>query len=326
MNIYPNTACAQYCAWILANSNIRVTPQRKIQIQNVQTAANSGSYVTLLYYESFVAYTYRFYGSYLQFQALQPKAPSPTTQDAMTTAWLAVVSNPAQQTIYAVDAFFKQLRADGNLLLDYFFLFAQDQQANARIDLINPTLYSVTEHNAPTWTANQGYTGNGTNMYLSANYIDSVNAVNVGLNSETMGCYTRNIITAHTYWNMGAATSTVATALASNYTGIGKIAGLSSTSNINYADNNTQGLLSVQRNNSANMQLYKGATLITTANISSSALLNINDYVMALNNIGTPTGYDTNQYTCAYKGSGSINLITFNSAVNLLMTNLGAHY
>ena len=121
MNIYPNTQCANFCTWLIANSNIRLTPARKIQVQNVQTAANTGGYVTQLYFESFVAYTNRFYQQYMQYITQYPAAPQPTSYDAMTIAWLAVVSSPSQQTIYSVDAFFKQLRADGNLLLDYFF-------------------------------------------------------------------------------------------------------------------------------------------------------------------------------------------------------------
>ena len=144
-NIYPNNNAALFGAWILANSNIRVTPARKIQIQTIITQAQTGGYVAQLYYSEFIAYTNQWYAQYLQYNNQEP-AIIPTTYDPLTTAWLAALGTaPAQQTIYSVDAFFRQLRADGNLLLDYFFLFAQDNQANARIDLINPTLYAVTE-------------------------------------------------------------------------------------------------------------------------------------------------------------------------------------
>ena len=326
MNIYPNTACGTFCTWILANSNIRVTPQRKIQIQNVQTAANSGSYVTLLYYESFVAYTYRFYGSYLQFQALQPNAPSPTTQDALTTAWLAVVSNPAQQTIYAVDAFFKQLRADGNLLFDYCFLFAQDQQANAKIDLMNPTLYSITEHNTPTWTANQGYTGNGTNMYLSANYIESVNANNWTNNSSIYGAYGRVAGGAADKWIMGTSGTVISSAMVVRYTDNNMYGHNDDTTAVSKPNTNTQGLFLSQRTASNVQQIWANGVSLGTGSTASGALINKNDYFLAYNNNGAPAGYDTNQIALALKGSGAVNPITLNSAVNLLMTNLGAHY
>jgi hypothetical protein len=160
-NIYPNSTASAFCAWILANSNIRVTTGRKIQIQNVQTAANTAGYVTQLYYEQFIAYTNQWYEQWLPYVAMQPYIAPPTVS-TYTTAWLAALPNvPTQATQYAVDAFFKQLVADGNMLLDYFFLFAQDNQPNNKISLINPTIYLITEHNTPTWTANLGYTGNG---------------------------------------------------------------------------------------------------------------------------------------------------------------------
>ena len=325
-NIYPNNNAALFGTWILANSNIRVTPARKIQIQTIITQAQTGGYVAQLYYSEFIAYTNQWYNQYLQYNAQQPAAPAPITYDALTTAWIAIVSSPSQQTIYSVDAFFKQLRADGNLLLDYFFLFAQDNQANARIDLMNPTLYAATEHNAPTWTANEGYTGNGSNMYLSINYTDSINGSNVTLNSETIGYYTRKIIASSTAQDNGAGTTTIFTQILSNYTGGLSEWYLSSGSGGSVTNNITQGTIAAQRTASNATAMYKNGVQIGTSTAGSRALVNKNDYCMADNNNGTPAYYGTNQYAAYFKGSGAINMVTFNSAVNLLMTNLGAHY
>ena len=250
----------------------------------------------------------------------------PTAYDAATTAWLANVSSPAQETIYAVDAFFKQLRADGNLLLDYFFLFAQDQQANARISLVNSGSFVVTEHNSPVWTTNLGYTGNGTNIYLSTNYTDSSSSVNYTLNSGMYGCYLRNVVGAGAKVNMGAYNGTTGTLLATNLTG-GVIEGLiNNNSSFSAGAVGTQGLFSVVRTGSTTTNIYKNGTSVATNAGAATALVNYADYIMCFSSSGGATDYDTNQYTCAFKGSGAINMVTFNSAVNLLMTNLGAHY
>ena len=326
MKIYPNTACAAYCAWILANSNIRVTTARKIQIQTVQTAGNTGGYVTQLYYEEFVAYTSQWYLQYQQYVSLQPSNPISSSQDALTTAWLAVASSPAQQTIYSVDVFFKQLRNDGNLLLDYFYLFAQDQQVNAKINLINPSLYNITEVGTPTWTANAGYTGNGSTMYLQTNFIESANAVQATATSETIGTYMRQTVTAGSHYNIGAADSSNQTWLATAY-GSGYMEGvLAHASGIVSSNLNTKGCFCLTKPSALVIQNWINGAMLGTTACTTGALVTKQDYVMAWNNNGAAQLFDTNQYAAAWKGSGAINQVLFNSAVNTLMTNLGAHY
>jgi len=325
-NIYPNNNAALFGAWILANSNIRVTPARKIQIQTIITQAQTGGYVAQLYYSEFIAYTNQWYAQYLQYNNQEP-AIIPTTYDPLTTAWLAALGTaPAQQTIYSVDAFFRQLRADGNLLLDYFFLFAQDNQANAWIDLINPTLYAVTEHNTPTWNANQGYTGNGTNMYLSVNYIDSTSGTNYTLNNAMFGAYTRSTLAAASKSLMGSDDGTNYNYIYQRYTGNLMINIINGYASYNPANTLTQGNFLLQRTANNAINIYREGVSLGTNNAASTGLSSKQDYIMAVNNNGTPIDYNNNQYTCAYKGSGAINPVTFNSAVNLLMTNLGAHY
>ena len=88
-----------------------------------------------------------------------------------TKSWLAVLpSRPSAQVINAVNTFIRTCIADGNWqLLDRFWLFAQDIQANAVYSIVNPTSTACTQVNSPTWTQYQGYTGNGSNMYLNTN-------------------------------------------------------------------------------------------------------------------------------------------------------------
>lgn len=326
MNIYPNTQCATFCTWLLANTNIRLTPARKIQVQNVQTAANTGGTVTQLYFESFVAYTNRFYQQYVQYAAQNPTAPPPTTYDPLTTTWLTYVTSPSQQTIYAVDAFFKQLRADGNLAIDYLFLTAQDQQANAKISLFNPGTFTYTEVGTPTWAANLGYTGNGSSMYLQTNYTDSTSGINFVLNSGAMGCYTRLSKGTQTAVAMGSDDNTHASYIYLNIATAGKRMIINALTNTDYANTNTQGLTVAQRTASNANAIWLNGTQLTTSTVASVGYSTKADYLMCLNYNGTPAQYETNQFALFFKSGGGLNMATFYSAVNLLMTNIGAHY
>jgi hypothetical protein len=230
------------------------------------------------------------------------------------------------QTIYSVDVFFKQLRADGNLAIDYLFLFAQDQQANARISLFNPTLYNATEHNTPTWTANQGYTGNGSNMYLSLNFIDNTNGVNFASNNASMGCYLRQSVGTTNKINFGTYAGNSTYISATFITGIFYANIQSSTYNSSIGSVGTQGLFTSVRTGSTATQQWVNGLQVKTGTDASTGLNNIQDYVLAGNNGGTPAYYDTNQNAMIYKGSGALKQNLLNSAINLLMTNLGAHY
>lgn len=326
MNIYPNASAANFCSWLLSNSGNTITAPRKVQVNQIISAFNSNSYVTLSVYNQYVQYTNQFYSQYLQYQAQQPNLPINASLDSLTTLWLSYVSSPSLATVYAVDAFFKQLRADGNLLFDYIFLFAQDVQANANISLINPNLYSVTTHNSPTFLANAGYTGNGTTAYLSSNFIASSNASQYTLNYNCWGVYTRNVIAVTGQSEMGAYDGTHRLILQTR---------LNATTLGMYNDNNaqstfsstaTQGLFSINRTASNAVAPWRNGVSYGASTAAPVALTSTADYFLAYNNNGTPSSYSTNQIALAFRGNGAINQVTFNSAVNLLMTNLGAHY
>jgi len=60
---------------------------------------------------------------------------------------------------------------------------ATSGEAFARINWRNPSLYYLNPINAPTWTANVGYTFNGTTQYLDTGYNPATNGVAYTLNS-----------------------------------------------------------------------------------------------------------------------------------------------
>ncbi len=304
----------------------RMTTGRTNQVIAIQTAANTNTSVLDEDYISFIQYTAPMYEPYMQWIAMQPTGPKATVYDPLTIAWLTVVAAPANNTIYAVDTFFKQLRNDGNLLFDYFYLFAQDIQSNARIELFKPGTRTIVEHGAPTFTTNIGYTGNGTSMFLDTGFISSLHAVNYTVDNACFGVYARLLLGDSASYIIGAFDGINAMQLALRYPTNHINAAINTTNTNTALTTTTQGLKVVTKNGSGNLSIYDNGNLIGSHVSAEQTLPTVSDYILCLNDSGTPSSYDGNQVACAFKGSGLINQALLNSAINTLMINLGAHY
>jgi hypothetical protein len=73
--------------------------------------------------------------------------------------------------------------------LDRLWIFATEDRQHAQICL--KSLSAVTEVSSPTWTANQGYNGNGTSSYINTGFIASTQSVNYQTNTASIGIYSR---------------------------------------------------------------------------------------------------------------------------------------
>lgn len=96
---------------------------------------------------------------------------------------------PAQQI--KQNAYVLALKAAGIwALLDVLYVFATNGDSNfATLNWKAPTLFKCAKVNSPTFTANQGFTGNGTTSYLSTGWVPSVNGVNYVLNDASFGLW-----------------------------------------------------------------------------------------------------------------------------------------
>lgn len=324
--IYPNQVCYNFCVWLLTSKYYKYSSSRIALINIVKTAANTGGSVTTQQWNDFVYISSINYQAYAMQVIMQPNNSYTITLDPLTTAWLQNVSSPSQITVLAVDTFFKTCRADGNLLFDYFYLFAQDQQANSLVSLFNPTLYTATANGGYTWNAYLGFTGNGTNAYINANFIDSLNGINYTLNSGMFGVYTRNVVGASTRVCLGNDDGIVQNFIGLNFTGAGILYNCNSSTGQTTAGTNTQGLSIVTRPNASTFSVIQNGTTINTVTLTATALCTRTDAIMCWNNQGTFIYNDDNQYTCAFKGSGAIDNTKLTAAINTLMNDLGAHY
>lgn len=192
----------------------------------------------------------------------------------------------------------------------------------ARTSLANPTSTMITAVNSPTFTASQGYTGNGTNSYLNTNYNPVTNGVKYTLDSASIYVYSRTDLNAFKF-DIGHTNATSYAVLdlrdgGSFYRSINQV---SLVSGITVA--NSLGLFSGIRLNVNDVRSYKNGVLLLNNSTNSSTLINNNMYVLALNNNGTSAFYSPRQLSVSAIGSGIINQSTFYTALQALGTSIG---
>lgn len=79
-------------------------------------------------------------------------------------------------------------------LLDVFYVFATNGDSDfATLNWKNPALFQCTKVNSPTFTVNQGFTGNGTSSFLNTPYNFST-GINFTQNSASFGFHQNNVV------------------------------------------------------------------------------------------------------------------------------------
>lgn len=241
-----------------------------------------------------------------------------------TKAWLAVLpSRPSQKTITAVNNFIRTCKADGNwTLLDRFWLYAQDKQVNVVYSIVNPTSTPCTEVNSPTWTQYQGYTGNGTNMYLNTNYIPSTNGVQYTLNSSSCGVYSRTNSSIAAY-DIGATNGTNATAMACKWSDNLAYFSINANTSVSVGVTNSLGLFSSSRVSATSLIGYQNGSNIVSGSPASVSVPTVSCFVLARNVSGVASNFSSRQISIAFVGGGGIDQLKFYNAVQTLKSQIG---
>lgn len=219
------------------------------------------------------------------------------------------------------------MKADGNFsLLDRFWIFATEQQQHARVSVANPGSTNITEANAPTWTANQGYTGNGTTSYLDLNYTPSSQGVNYLLSNSAVMCYSRTSVAAGTVIETGGRDAADGLLLGTYFTGGfiryrgNALAGVSSSATV--AD--STGMDAGYRTDATNVNFFRNGAVVgvPVANASTNRPP-VSMYALGFNAAGTAANFSTKQLSCVAYGSGSINQATFYTRFQTFATTIG---
>lgn len=166
--------------------------------------------------------------------------------------------------------------------LDIFYVFATDGDSDfATINWANPNSFQCSKVNSPGFTSNVGFNSNGTSSYLNTNWNPSSNASNFQLLSNSLHYAVRNVGEAHN----GARDANDGNQI--TYTTFvqrhqGTAADFAQTITISQ-----NSFWSSIRNNTSTAQ-YVNSTLTRTITNTPSTLPNLNYYICAFNNGGTP--------------------------------------
>ena len=205
---------------------------------------------------------------------------------------------------------------------DRLWIHGLSNSVAARTSLANPTSTMITAVNSPTFTASQGYNGNGTNSYLNTNYNPTTNGVKYTLDSASLYVYSRTNLNAFKI-DIGHCNATSYSTLdirdaGSFYRSINQVGFISAVGVAN-----SLGLFSGVRVGTLDVRSYKNGTSISTDTTASSTLINNNIYVLALNNNGPTSFYSPRQLSLSAIGSGVVNQANFYTAVQALGTSIG---
>jgi hypothetical protein len=194
--------------------------------------------------------------------------------------------------------------------LDTFANFATDGSSNfALIDWKRVSL--LTAVNSPTFTTNEGFTGNGTSSYINTNFNPSIGTNNYVLNNASRYIYTLNVVNIFDGVELSVENRITTTGTAQ------RINQATITINLAYSFAAGAGMKSIHRTSSTNVELFSGTTQASrTAN--SFSVANANQLISR-----SLTTYSANRVSMYAMGSSLVSENTaFVNAYNTYLNSL----
>lgn len=255
--------------------------------------------------------------------------------DPATTAWVNGVVT-AGGTVSAtqegyVDTLIKYLKAHSAWSsggLDACWLYASENAQQAMVDIVGLTSHTL--HGSPTFTANRGYTGDGSAAYIDTGFNPTSRGVNYTANNACFGFYlrTEESRTAAAYYYAGTDNNTAgadAVRLSAggvqhnfgiNITGIGKFIGFDSGP--------VTGRYHIERTTSSLCAVYRNGISVGTNTQTPTALPNANFFTLCSNNnSGTAQNLTNAQLGCFYVGASGI-VAAMDAALSSYFASVGA--
>ncbi|MEM9264516.1 MAG: hypothetical protein AAGA46_03235 [Cyanobacteria bacterium P01_F01_bin.13] len=246
---------------------------------------------------------------------------------AFIATWTGTYS---QAEIDAVDAFFINMKSDSLYAkMDFMVLLALDNSVDA-LRWMNTPSTSAT-NNGATFTARQGFTGNGSSAYIDTGFNPNTAGGNYSLDAASLGAYSRTNISEASYVIGAQNSSTSGRSYVSprwsdgfHYTDVNGGGGSPWTT---ASSSDSRGLWGSSRTSNTLKTAYRNGVVQDTDASSSNALPGHNLYLLALNNGGARQGESSGQIAFAYAGgdlsdSNNANLSTH---VTALLTAFGAN-
>jgi hypothetical protein len=249
--------------------------------------------------------------------------PAPPCSQA--TTFLARTSGLSLTETNAYTNLICGMVADGTwcgTTLDALYIFATNTTTTANLNLCS-TSYGLTQNFVVTFSADHGYTGNGSSGYLDTGFNPTVAAGNYALNSASIGAYVLTSRTAsQAYAEFGVHDG-------SEYSYMRPLQSGSANFDINGAtfptgtSANAQGSYLATRTSNTTVTLYKnGSSVGSSAADASVSLPNADITLLIIGGLGS---YSADQVSAAWFGAGVNSTVAANiqSRVNAYMTTLG---
>jgi hypothetical protein len=256
------------------------------------------------------------------------RAPPSAAENAKTTAWVAAVVtaggsvSAGRRTL--VDNLFNSMDASA-LTPARLWLHAAEDSQSALIDLYG--LASASAVNSPTFTANQGYQGNGTSSYLN------LGSTNAGTqNSTSFGVYLRTNKAGRDEVDISASSGSVSHT--SNLVAKWSDGVLYGAVNDNNGDGGraapgtVSGIYVMSRTASTGFVVYRAGASFATSAQTSSGVASTNYCTLAsINQFGTAVLFSSAQYgmsVLAGTGWDATQVSNFTTHIQTYLTAVGA--
>lgn len=212
--------------------------------------------------------------------------------------------------------------------LDTLWVMAAETQQAATLNW-KSTSFTLTEVSSIAWTADEGYTGDGSADYLETNYVPSTDGVAwASATDASMGIYIRTNVQ-EAGFDMGVLdgnnTASIIGRFNTNNRLIAKINRVNPGGGAGSVNSDSRGFLTVERNNSSGEEAFWNGVTNGTSAIASSARPGLEIFIACVNNNGGAATFATKQYSVAYCGAylGSTKQAALYTAVQAYMTAIG---
>lgn len=157
---------------------------------------------------------------------------------------------------------------------DGFFVHAAADAQAGKVNWKNPGTYTAVAVNSPTFTADRGFTGNGSNAKLNSPYNLSSGGGHFAQNDAEILSWA--LSTANDSGGTIGGTTGTTVFLLPKYLDNFAYIGINSTGAEQYSDTpaNAAGLVTAVRKNSSNFKVYRAGAVVATKTSASQALLN----------------------------------------------------
>nr|WP_250565384.1 hypothetical protein [Adonisia turfae] len=254
------------------------------------------------------------------------EAASDLDANAFITARSGTYSRPE---LDAIEQFFVTMKTDGLYAkAGMMLLLAADNEADGLIWMNNPSTSAI--NNGASFTAREGFTGNGSNAYIDTGF-NPASGANYTLNSASLGVYIRTNISEDAY-DIGAQanSSNDRNYVISRWGDGNHYAQINDGSGGSWtvaSSSDSRGFWLSSRTSATFKETYQNAVSQDTDSSASDGLASRNIYVLALNNGGVRAGESSKQVGFVWIGGGlsEAEISALNTRVTTLLTAFGAN-